>query len=197
MRPGEALGRRWRDFEDAKPLVRMHVHTQYDDQPLKGARDEYTAERMVPLHPTLWKLLEEWRCVGWERHFGRLPRPDDFVLPDPRDITKARTRNQYSKALKRDQKHLGLETVGMHGGRRFFITQARQAGADKDLVRQITHAAKGDILDGYTHWEWESLCSVVSQIECSLGGGELIRMPLRRVAPKGHLGKASRGLILG
>ncbi len=67
------------------------------------------------------------------------------------DTGGAANKNEKRRARKRHD--LGRRKVGMHGGRRFFITQARQAGADKDLVRQITHAAKGDILDGYTHWE--------------------------------------------
>jgi hypothetical protein len=34
------------------------------------------------VHPTLAKLLAAWKLSGWERLFGREPKPDDLVVGD-------------------------------------------------------------------------------------------------------------------
>ncbi|MEM9067127.1 MAG: hypothetical protein AAGE52_01435 [Myxococcota bacterium] len=174
VRPGEACGRRWRDILEGDPLPRLHVTTQYQDAPLKGARDDYTAERLVPVHPTLAQILSDWWAEGWGATYGRAPKPADFICPDHRDLRMARTKNQYSKALTRDQKRLGLDaSVGLHSGRRFFITQCRQGGAQKDVVDRITHDPKGDILDLYTYWDWETLSRAVLCLRLDLREAEV------------------------
>lgn len=45
MREGEVAGRRWKDLQAGEPLLRLHIHTQYQDRPVKGAKDEDIAER--------------------------------------------------------------------------------------------------------------------------------------------------------
>ena len=169
MRLGEAAGRRWRDIEDREPLRALHVTTQYDDLPLKGADGEDDAARVVPIHPELERILDAWRRVGWARFFGRVPRPDDLITPGDITATKSTTRNQASKALRRDLARLGLEVekgVGLHAARRWFITTARAGAADRDTVAEITHRPKGDVLENsYTRRAWEQLCEATLAIE--------------------------------
>jgi len=182
-RLGEAVGRRWRDLKDREPLRGLHIASQYDDRPLKGAGDEDTAERIAPVHPELEAVLDEWRRVGWERHHGRIPRPDDWIVPGDLEATRPLTRNQITKAHMRDRARVGLEVepgAGMHSFRRSFVSLARNAGADRDLVAQVTHAPRGDVLDdSYTRREWEALCEVVGRIRLRRDeGAEVVRLPL-------------------
>ena len=162
MRIGETCGRRWRDWEpDAKPLGSLRVHTQYDDQPLKTAKSGDAKERMVPVHPELEKALGCWRGKGFEAVYGRPPRSDDFIVPDPRNMA-ARTQSQATKAHRRDAELIGVPHKGSHGLRRFMISAARSSGARSDVLERITHNARGAIIDVYTAWEWPALCEAVS-----------------------------------
>lgn len=175
LRTGEAVGRRWRDLEAREGLRALRVATQYNDEPLKGARGEDTAERIVPVHPELDQVLEEWR-VAWAKHFGRVPRPDDWIVPQRFDeLALPRTRNQVSKALRRDLDRAGVEHVsglGMHSFRRWFISAAQAGGAAKDVVREITHRPKGDVLeDSYTRRSWAVLSAAVECLELALDDG--------------------------
>jgi hypothetical protein len=38
--------------------------------------------RWVPAHPTLAKMLAEWKVGGWAQMIGRAPTPDDLVMPN-------------------------------------------------------------------------------------------------------------------
>jgi integrase len=162
MRIGEACGRRWRDWvPDARPLGSLRVHSQYDDQPLKTAKSGDSKERMVPVHPELEKVLWCWQGEGFEAVYGRPPGPDDFIVPDPRTMG-ARTQSQVTKAHKRDAELIGVPNKGSHALRRFMISAARSSGARSDVLEQITHNARGAIIDVYTAWEWPALCEAVS-----------------------------------
>jgi integrase len=162
MRIGEVCGRRWHDWKpDAKPLGSLRVHSQYDDQPLKTAKSGDSKERMVPVHPELEKVLWCWQGEGFEAVYGRPPGPDDFIVPDPRNMA-ARTQSQATKAHKRDAELIGVRNKGSHALRRFMISAARSSGACRDVLEQITHNARGAIIDIYTSWEWPALCEAVS-----------------------------------
>jgi len=182
-RPGEACGRRWRDLEAREPMRALRIATQWNDAPLKGSRDEDTAERLVPVHPELDRILDEWRRVGWERHHGRIPRADDWIVPGDIGGTVPLTRNQATKAHARDLARVGLELdagAGLHSMRRFFVSTARNAGADAADIAEVTHRPKGDVLeDAYTRRSWEALCSVVERIQLRRDeGAEVVRLPL-------------------
>jgi len=74
----------------------------------------------------------------------------------------ARTQSQVTKAYKRDAELIGVPNKGSHGLRRFMISAARSSGARRDVLKQITHNARGAIIDVYTAWEWPALCEAVS-----------------------------------
>ena len=116
---------------------------------------------MVPVHPELEKVLWCWQGEGFEAVYGRPPGPDDFIVPDPRNMA-ARTQSQATKAHKRDAELIGVPNKGSHALRRFMISAARSSGARRDVLEQITHNARGAIIDVYTAWEWPALCEAVS-----------------------------------
>lgn len=192
-RPGEACGRRWRDLEAREPMRALRIATQWNDAPLKGSRDEDTAERLVPVHPELEAVLDAWRRIGWERHHGRIPTADDFIVCGDIAGTRPFTANQIVKAHRRDLGRVGLDAdagAGLHSMRRSFVTMARAAGADAADIAEVTHRPKGDVLEAsYTRRSWETLCSVVARIELRRDeGAEVIRLPLAAAGSGGCSG---------
>jgi hypothetical protein len=57
---------------------------------------------------------------------------------------------------------MGVPNKGSHALRRFMISAARSSGARSDVLEQITHNARGAIIDVYMAWEWPALCEAVS-----------------------------------
>lgn len=164
MRIGEAVARRWRDYEpDVKPLGRLAVATQHDDVALKT--DD---PRAVPIHPTLAKYLADWRAEGFELHYGRKPRPDDHIVPNqPKSKHRAGKPMDGKRVwanLQEDLDTLGLRRRRVHDTRRTFVTLALADGADKYLLKWVTHGRpKGDAFDDYASPPWAALCK---QVEC-------------------------------
>lgn len=44
----------------------------------------------------------------------------------------------------------------------------------------MTHNAKGDVLDGYTSWEWAAMCEAVSCLRIEIRRAEVVAMPAAR-----------------
>ncbi len=177
MRLGEACGRRWRDIDPArKPLHLLSVSSQYDDQPLKTAKGDDDAARQVPVHPELARILADWKLRGFAAAFGRLPRPEDFIVPDDRTMGP-RTKNQALKGLYRDCDRVSIPRTGTHAGRRWFVSSARSYGAAKDVVNRITHNPRGEMIDEYTYYDWEALCEAVMCLRVDFRRGQVLAFP--------------------
>lgn len=160
MREGEVCGRRWRDYDPhTKPLGSLSVATQYEDLPLKTDEDGEARPRMVPVHPVLAWLLERWRSLGFELVHRRKPAPDDFIVPN-RDGS-GHTRSSAYKMFRRALAKVGIANRSLHATRNTFITMCRRGGARKDFLERVTHNATGDVVDAYTHWDWDPLCEAV------------------------------------
>ena len=65
MRSGEVAGLRWGDY--AALAGSLFVHCQYQDRPLKTAKDEDTKEHTVPIDVELARIFAEWRLEGGRR----------------------------------------------------------------------------------------------------------------------------------
>jgi integrase len=178
MRLGEACGRRWRNLDEvAQPLHMLTVDTQYDDRPLKTDDGEDARPRQVPVHPELADALADWKRRGFAEAYGRHPKPGDFIVPD-RTTGQARTKNQAGKALYRDCDRIGIGRKGTHSFRRGFVSYARADGARKDVLERVTHNAAGEVIDGYTYFEWEPLCEAVACLRLTVKRGAEV-VPLR------------------
>jgi integrase len=71
LRHSEASGLRWRQYDTAlEPLGALNLEKTKTQVP-----------RRVPVHPTLARILLDWRDGGWERIYGRAPTDDDFIVP--------------------------------------------------------------------------------------------------------------------
>ncbi len=176
MRVGEVVGRRWRDLDnDAAPLARLTVATQYADAPLKTKKP-----RIVPVHPLLAVILDEWRRHGFVVLYGRHPLPDDYLIPAPRSDEPRRYNTVWS-VLQRDLTTLGLRRRRVHDARRTFITLALKGGARRANLERITHGGVGSsVFDRYESAAWEDLCAAVS---CLKVERQVLAdvVPLRRV----------------
>jgi integrase len=160
MREGEACGRRWRDLDDSPaPLAALSIHDQYNGRPLKTER-----ARFAPVHPDLVAILTAWAQEGFELYTGRLPTPDDFIVPAVSKWAKQPnwTRSQYYKAFVKHAAAAGVRPRSLHSTRHSFITHAQRGGADKLKLEKVTHNAAGDMIDRYTHGVWAPLCAAVS-----------------------------------
>lgn len=177
MRMGEICGRKWRDWmRDSLPLTGLDVATQYDDQVLKTDRP-----RRVPVHECLERVLRAWWESGFELHYGRKPTGEDFICPDPRCAeVPVRNKNQAYRLWRSAASRAGVENHREHAVRHTFITHARRGGARGSVLAKATHNAAGEVIDIYTHWEWEPLCEAVS---CFPTIGEPVPLELVPVAP--------------
>ncbi len=172
LRFGELAGLRWRDLDDqTAPLWRLAVAPSYEH----GTRTE--TPRTVPVHPLLAEVLAAWKTEAFARLMGRAPVRDDLIVPSRE--SQMRSRHHQRNKLLEDLAQLGLRPRRVHDTRRTFITLCRVDGARKDVLEQITHAPRGNILDVYTTLPWPTLCEAVSVLK------------VRRLAPDEVAGRSA------
>lgn len=178
LRHGEAVGRRWRDYDsEARPLGRLLVASQYNDQPLKTEKP-----REIPVHPVLATMLDAWRREGFPMLYQRHPKPDDFLVPKLRG-RGAQTMQRTWDNLQTDLDTLGLRPRRVHDLRRTFVTLARADGARSDILRWISHGPTSDMTDLYTSPPWALLCEQVEVLRVGLPKAKVIE--LKRKAQRG------------
>lgn len=162
LREGEACGRRWRDLGVVPgALMALAVGTQYAGRALKTKK-----ARVVPVHPELAAILQEWAAGDFAALMGRQPEPADYIVPylSPRSTAGLYTRSIYYKAFVAGCEAAGVRARSLHSTRHTMVTMARRGGADRQILSKVTHNAKGEIIDRYNHPEWEPLCAAVLAI---------------------------------
>lgn len=160
LREGELAGLTWGSWvRDARPLGALHVDVQYDGQVLKTEEESGEQSRRVPVHSTLAEVLSAWHREGFELQHCKKPKATLPLLP--RKGALHHTKSSLYKMWRRACIAAGVDNHSLHSTRHTFITLARRGGAPKDVVEQITHNAKGDIVDEYTTWDWSPLCAAV------------------------------------
>lgn len=162
---GEVAGLKWSDLDlRMSPLARLRVSRSYEH----GTKTDQP--RQVPVHPLLLELLMEWRTGGFVEIVGRAARPGDLIVPSRELAMRSRhhTRNKFLEDIKK----LGLRHRRVHDSRRTLITLARVDGARKDVLEQITHGARGNILDMYTTLPWPTLCEAIQCLRLKRLNGE-------------------------
>jgi integrase len=179
LRHGEAAGLRWRHYDAAaEPLGRLTIANSYLQ---KGTKTGVT--RLVPVHPTLAKILAAWKLAGWEDTYGKRPDAEDLIIPSRR--MGVRKVEEATHAFRRDLGLVKLRARGGHDLRRTFITLAQVDGARRDLLETITHGPRGNIISVYSSFPWPALCAEVEKLRVSLKAGELVAMPVRLAAVAG------------
>jgi integrase len=178
MREGEICGRRWRDWNrDSRPLGALLCSSQYDDRPLKGDEEGGDARpRVIPVHPELAKVLNEWRTTGFEIVHGRRPDDDDFIVPIRSGAGTNLTRSSAYKLWRKACDEAGVTNHSLHSTRHTFTTFARRGTPRTDAVEAITHNKRGEMVDYYNHWLWTPLCEAMEAL--SYGADSDERHPL-------------------
>src|SRR5678816_1610471 len=72
LRHEEVAAVRWRSYDPSlEPLGQLHIVAAYDSRAgvERGPKGDIT--RSVPVHPTLAKILAEWKLTHWPRIYGR------------------------------------------------------------------------------------------------------------------------------
>jgi integrase len=174
VRVGEASGRRWRDYDtSARPLGRMTIATQYDDQPVK----QEDRPREMPVHPTLAAILAHWKLSGFARFFGRAPTPEDFIVPEPSNQWRRRGQHRNGKTSYRRLQDalvlLGFRRRRQHDARRTLVSLGRADGCDRDILRACTHGDRREQLDDYTTWPWDAKCREIAKIKLGRRGASV------------------------
>lgn len=101
-----------------------------------------------------------------------MPSPDDFITPT-RNMTE-RTAQETPKQLHEDLDLLGLRRRRGHDLRRMFITLAQVDGARRDLLENVTHGPRGDIVSIYTTFPWPTLCAEVAKLKIEVREGKVL-----------------------
>lgn len=180
-RAGEAFALRWLDLERRAPLDCLHVSRAWSRRHREYKEPKTGAVREVPVHPTLAAILAEWKLSGWERAYGRRPTPEDLIVPSAR--MRARDSGAVWKMLTTDCATLEISRRRLHGLRHAFISLSIDDGADRDILRKITHTKPArDAFDGYAAESWDTLCREVSKLKVSRRPDEL---PLFKIASSG------------
>jgi site-specific recombinase XerD len=165
-REGEVCGLRWSDWDrEAMPLGCLSLARQYG-----GAALKTDAPRKVPVHPELAAVLDAWWRHGFETVQCRRPTPHDHIVPmrhskaNHHGVKPHHTKSSAYKLFRAACAQAEVENRSLHATRHTFITWARRGGAPKDVLEKITHNAKGDIVDQYTHFDWEPLCEAMLRL---------------------------------
>jgi len=183
LRHGEAAGLRWRNVNrepGTPPLGLLYVAYSYGKPYAKG-----DVCRPVPIHPTLAGMLAEWKLSGWAELMGRAPTDDDLVVPrPPSSISKHgqyRQKGDSRQWLQKDLAMLGMRPRRGHDLRHSMISLSRSHGANKDILKRVTHKPPKEVIEGYTHFEWEVVCAEVMKLCIQRkADGRVLEMPRAR-----------------
>jgi hypothetical protein len=141
---------------------------------VKGTKTDDPREMAV--HPTLARILAEWKLSGFEQLTGRQPRPDDPIVPSRRGAYRS-----VNASLCRF--HEDLDLIGLRAGAS-MMPGARSSRSRARMARWPTAALRDprprrrDHGHEYTTLPWPALCDEVSKAKISLREGKLIEMPM-------------------
>ena len=163
LRHTEGATLRWRQYDATlEPLGALNLEKTKTGVP-----------RRIPVHPTLARLLAEWKLSGWERTHGRRPEADDIIVPTRNLTERPSPDSQHSLGLDLDT--LKLRRRRGHDLRRTFVTLAQVDGARRDLLETITHGPRGDIINVYSSFPWPALCAEVAKLKVDVREGQVIQ----------------------
>ncbi len=161
LRAGEAEGLRVRDYLPASQLAPLGRITVSKSKDRKGTKTLVT--RLVPVHPALAGILDEWLARGWRRKYGRPPTADDLLVPTMR-MGVRRSSNTLKHFLS-DLDRIGLRARRAHDLRRTFISLLIEDGANPKIVRPLTHPNTSDVYDLYQTYPWPTICAEVMKLK--------------------------------
>lgn len=164
LRMSESRALRFRHFDDTQPILAQLLVANSGSR----RRTKTRVTRLVPVHPVLKILLDEWRLRGWPMNFGRAPRAGDLIVPRPDDLTQMRTSQWVWQQLQEDLDGLKVPRREFHGLRRTFIDMLIEAGVMAETIEYITHTPRKSMTNLYGIKSWRQLCEAVLSVEFRL-----------------------------
>lgn len=177
LRPGEASALRWGDYDATlEPLGRLDIQRAYDTDEKREGDTKTEKQRLIPVHPTLAKVLAHWKLSGWEAHLGRAPRSDDLVVPNQQG--EFQSGNGMRNRALADLRMLGQRQRRFYDTRRTFITRCQADLIPKDIYRWWTHGPPPghDAVDLYASIDWPAHCREMLKLKVDLKEGMLLKM---------------------
>lgn len=130
------------------------------------------------MHRVLARILAAWKLRGWVELVGRMPGPDDLVIPVvDAGALRFRHKDEGLQRVRAATDMLGWRPRRQYDLRRTFISLARADGARVDLLKWITHGPPRTVIDGYTTLPWETLCEQVACLNVQLREGTIVALP--------------------
>jgi integrase len=81
-RSGELSALRVEDYDaSVTPLARLTIGESYSPWLGRPKSTKTGVTRLVPVHPVLRSILDEWLASGFETVFGRAPQKNDLLFP--------------------------------------------------------------------------------------------------------------------
>lgn len=145
MRPNESLFLQWRDVDFENDQIKVQPK---DGNPLKNRRF-----RVIPMHPTLKKLLLEWRDE-WRNKTAKLKKRDrhDWLWIHPQHPNRRAKgfRKGFDTAAQRAQ--IQMDNLTPYTLRHYFISKAIMSQMDYLALRSFTgHSSIAMIERVYGH----------------------------------------------
>lgn len=175
-RPGEVFAALWGNYDTrTQPLGRLTLVKAWNTRYKRVGRTKTRKRRLIPVHPTLAKVLATWKLSGWEAHVGRAPTPGDLLISNPGG-GHLRVDDTLDW-IREDLSTLGLRADRrQYDSRRTFLSLAQGDGASQELIRWVTHGARGTVVDDYTSIPWVPICNEVAKLRVELLAGRLVQM---------------------
>ncbi len=176
-RVGEAIGLRWSDISDDKPLRRITIASQILSGTRARAPTKTRVAREVPEHPELRKILDAWQRVGWPAEYGREPAAGDLIVPcrgEPgRPWGTANGsggplwQNDVWRALQRDLLGCGLPHHRTHDLRHTFASLCSDAGMAESVASRWTHqpSTAAGARSLYVRTAWARQCEEMLKLD--------------------------------
>lgn len=185
LRHGEVAALRWRHYDPtAEPLGRLNIVAAWDSRNHAEKGTKSGAPRAVPVHPTLAKLLAEWKLTHWARVYGRAATDDDLIVPNLAlghldGPTCGRRYPRHLRLLGLRERAGRRRNRGGHDLRAWGITSYQTSGAHRDILKLSSHGAGGNVIDGYTRVRWPEQCAEISKLKIERLDGEILALATR------------------
>lgn len=182
LRHGEVAAVRWRNYDPTmQPLGRLHIVAAWDSRTHTEKGTKSGAPRAVPVHPTLAKLLAEWKLTHWARVYGRAPTDDDLIVPNLAlghldGPTCGRRYPRHLDALGLRRRAGARRNRGGHDLRAWGVTRYQTSGAHRDILKLSSHGAGGSVIDGYTRVPWPEQCAEIAKLNIERLDGEILAL---------------------
>ncbi len=186
-RAGEMSALTWQDLvldegEETARITKSIRNTKV------GRTKTRSSIRTIPIQSQAAKSLRAWKAKGWVEYVGRHPQPTDPVFPGERGETIGASRHSARQmradlvAAECPTTYAGLD-IDFHACRRSFSTWLDANGVSETIVKRIMgHAPQGVTQRHYTAGNLEAMRRAVETIKLNLTTGEVVALPMRKVA---------------